>query len=81
MDAADADVGVGEVDEGVAGCVQAVDGGPEGRGLPAPTSPVITPSPRAEMSQRSRATASLQAAEENRAGTGMSLVNGMRVKP
>jgi len=46
-----------------------------------PTSPVITPRPRAEISQRSRAGASLCAAEPNRAGTGMAAVNGRTVKP
>ena len=37
--------------------------------------------PRAEISQRRRATASLWAAEENSAVTGTDAVNGMRVKP
>src|SRR5713226_3979844 len=49
--------------------------------FPDPTSPVSTPRPRAEISQRSRATASLCAAEPNRPGTGMAAVNGMMVKP
>src|ERR1700739_1990558 len=50
-------------------------------GFPEPTSPVSTPRPRAEMSQRSRATASLCAAEPNRAGTGMAAVKGMTAEP
>jgi len=36
VDSPDADLGVGEVDEGVAGGVQAVDGGAEGGGLAGP---------------------------------------------
>src|SRR5258708_29745401 len=49
--------------------------------FPDPPSPVSTPRPRAAISQRSRATASLWAAEPNRPGTGMAAVNGMMVKP
>ena len=49
--------------------------------FPEPTSPVKTPRPRAEMSQRSLATASLWAAEAYSAGTGTAEVNGMRVNP
>jgi hypothetical protein len=49
--------------------------------FPEPTSPVSTPRPRAEISHRSRATASLCAAELNRPVTGMAAVNGMTVKP
>src|SRR6266568_6410043 len=49
--------------------------------FPEPTSPVSTPSPRAEISQRSRATASLCAAEPNRLATGIADPNGMVVKP
>src|SRR5512140_3614719 len=49
--------------------------------FPEPTSPVMTPRPREEISQRSRATASLCAAEPNRPGTGMAGPNGMTVKP
>jgi hypothetical protein len=37
--------------------------------------------PRAEISQRSRATASLCAAEANSEGAGTEAVNGIRVKP
>ena len=64
VDAAHPDLRVRQVDEGVAGGVQAGDGGAERRpSSRQPTSPVSAPRPRAEMSQRSRATASLWAAE------------------
>src|SRR5713101_281401 len=49
--------------------------------FPDPASPVSTPRPRAEISHRSRATASLWAAEPNRPGTGIAGPNGMMVKP
>ena len=81
VDAAGADGGVAEVDDGVPGGSRAARAARTATVLPAPTSPVMTPSACSVMHQLIRATASAWAAWRCSIPGARSRPNGIRVKP
>jgi hypothetical protein len=81
VDAAGADHGVGQVDDGEPGGVEGRDAGAGGEVLPAPTSPVTTPMAVSSISQRSRATASLWVRAAKICDGAIERENGVRDSP